>query len=97
MVISRKTDQLFYCIIEQPEMEWQFIDGSIVKAHQHSSGAIQGKETAIGKSRGGNTSKIHLAVDSFGWPVHFKVTGGLKFMIVKLPQVLSKSYQNLII
>ena len=73
---KEKLTQLFYSIIEQPDMEWQFIDGSIVKAHQHSSGAMHGEETGIGKSRWGNTSKIHLAVDSFGWPIHFKVTGG---------------------
>lgn len=48
---KEKLTQLFYSIIEQPDMEWQFIDGSIVKAHQHSSGAMHGEETGIGKSR----------------------------------------------
>ena len=35
-----------------------------------------GKETAIGKSVAGNTTKIHMAVDSYGLPIHFTVTGG---------------------
>lgn len=31
---------------------------------------------AIGKSRAGNTSKIHLAGDACGLPIAFDVTGG---------------------
>jgi hypothetical protein len=57
-------------------IEWAFIDGSIVKAHQHSSGAPHEQETAIGKSVAGNTTKIHMVVDSCGLPLHFSVTGG---------------------
>jgi len=53
-----------------------FIDGSYVKAHQHSAGAAGGQDQAIGKSRAGNTSKIHMAVDALGWPVAFEITGG---------------------
>ena len=49
-------------------MEWVFIDGSHIKAHQHSSGANP-KDQAIAKSRGGNTTKIHLAVDAHGNPI----------------------------
>ncbi len=30
----------------------------------------------IGKSRAGNTTKIHLVVDSYGLPVEFEITGG---------------------
>lgn len=40
------------------------IDGSSVRAHQDSCGGAGGaKENAIGRSRGGRTTKIHLAVD----------------------------------
>ena len=53
-----------------------FIDGSIVKAHQHSSGARSKEDESIGKSRGGLSTKIHLAVDSSGYPVHFEITAG---------------------
>ena len=31
---------------------------------------------AIGKSRAGNTTKIHLTVDDYGFPVEFEITGG---------------------
>lgn len=67
---------IFEALVVDPDLEWEFIDGSIVKAHQHSSGAAHGKEAAIGKSVAGNTSKIHMAVDSFGLPICFEITGG---------------------
>ncbi len=67
---------LFKALVVEPDMEWIFIDGSYAKAHQHSSGAASGADEAIGKSRGGNTSKIHLVVDAYGLPVDFEITGG---------------------
>lgn len=63
-------------MINEPVMEWGFVDGSIVKAHQHSAGAASVEPQAIGKSRGGNTSKVYLVVDSYGLPVQFAITGG---------------------
>ncbi|SDC29490.1 Transposase DDE domain-containing protein [Acinetobacter boissieri] len=44
--------------------------------HQHASGARHGFKRAIGKSRGGPTTKIHLATDANGLPIDFKITGG---------------------
>ncbi len=52
------------------------MDGSYVKAHQHSAGAAGGRPQNIGKSRAGNTSKIHLMVDACGLPYSFSITGG---------------------
>lgn len=59
------------------DSEWIFIDGSIVKAHQYAMGSI-------GKSVAGNTTKIHLAVDSCGNPIDFIVR---KSRIVKSPRI----------
>ena len=67
---------MFKALVVDPDLEWEFIDGSIVRAHQHSAGAVGNDEQGIGKSRGGNTTKIHMAVDSYGLPIHFKLTGG---------------------
>ncbi len=53
-----------------------FIDGSYVRAHQHASGARIGEERAIGVSRGGPTTKLHIAADSHGNPIDFEITGG---------------------
>ena len=67
---------LFQALASENDPEWLFIDGSIVKAHQDSAGAVSTDEEAIGKSRGGNSTKIHLAVDSGGLPVYFELSGG---------------------
>ena len=71
-----KLEEIFRKIVKDPDLEWGFVDGSVVKAHQHSCGAAKGAEAAIGKSVAGNTTKIHLAVDAFGLPIAFEITGG---------------------
>lgn len=68
--------RLFKVLVNEPDTEWEFIDGSIIKAHQHSMGAATNQSEAIGKSRGGNTTKIHMAVDSYGLPIHFNLSSG---------------------
>ncbi|MCG8609454.1 MAG: IS5 family transposase [Pseudomonadales bacterium] len=68
--------KVFEFFVVEPDLEWGFIDGSYVKAHQHSSGAAAAGDQAIGRSRAGYTSKIHMVVDGFGLPVHFEITGG---------------------
>ncbi len=50
------------------------IDGSYVSVHQHASGARRGESRAVGKSRGGSTTKIHMASDAHGNPLCFKIT-----------------------
>lgn len=67
---------IFKALVKEPDLEWEFIDGSIVKAHQHSAGAASEENQAIGKSKGGNTTKIHMAVDAYGLPIDFEITGG---------------------
>ena len=66
---------LFKAPVVEPDREWMFIDGSYAKAHQHSSGAASHADEAIGKSRAGHTSKIHLVVDAHGLPVDLKSPG----------------------
>ena len=81
---------IFKSLCIDPDMEWQFIDGSIVKAHQHSSGAVKAEPTAIGKSVAGNTTKIHLAVDSGGLPIEFTITGGQVHDSKEAPELVAK-------
>ena len=73
---SGKWLKIFNHLMDEPDLEWVFIDGSYAKAHQHSAGAATAGDEAIGKSRAGNTSKIHLAVDACGLPITFDLTGG---------------------
>ena len=70
---SGKLRRLFKLLASCPDMEWIFIDGSHVRAHQHSAGIAN---QSISKSAGGNSSKIHLIVDAHGNPIDFMITDG---------------------
>jgi transposase len=67
---------IFFELRGEIDKEWVFIDGSYVRAHQHASGARRGETRSIGKSRGGRTTKIHMAADAHGNPIDFEITGG---------------------
>jgi len=66
---------LFQKFIHSPDFEWLMIDSTHCKVHQHATGA-QGGNQAIGCTKGGNNTKIHLAVDAHGMPVRVIVTSG---------------------
>ncbi|MQL49252.1 IS5 family transposase [Photorhabdus khanii] len=82
---------IFKFLSEYSDTEWLFIDGSIVQAHQHSAGAASKENESRGKSRGGRSTKIHLAVDSDGLPVHFELSGGQTHDIVHAESLVSQS------
>nr|MCV4209701.1 IS5 family transposase [Roseomonas sp. SXEYE001] len=52
------------------------LDSSHVKAHRSAAGGKGGSTQAIGRSRGGRTSKIHCLADDRGRPVAFALTPG---------------------
>ncbi len=53
------------------------IDGTMIRAHRHASGARGGQESpARGRSCGGFSSKIHRKVDALGMPLGFIITAG---------------------
>lgn len=58
------------------DVEWQAIDATIVRAHQHAAGAQGGGNEAIGRSRGGPTTKIHVLCDAHGNPTNIVLTPG---------------------
>jgi len=65
------------------------VDASYVRAHAHATRARGGYAAqAIGRSRGGLTSKIHLLTDALGYPVRFVVTGGERNDITQAPALL---------
>ena len=89
--VQGKWMKLFEALVVDSDMEWLFMDGSYVRAHQHSSGAATDSHEAIGKSRGGNTTKIHLSVDACGLPVAFEITGGDINDCTAAPDLLAKT------
>ncbi len=69
-------------------MEWVFIDGSIVRAHLHCAGAATLSNENIGTKSSGNSTKIHLAVDSGGTPIYFELSEGQKHDIKHAPHLV---------
>jgi transposase len=62
-----------------PEAGWEahLLDSSVIRAHAHAAGARRaaGKQ-ALGRSRGGFSTKLHLRADAKGRPVALHLTGG---------------------
>lgn len=55
---------LFIKIRGELDNEWNFIDSTIVKAHQYSVNSSNKKIECIERTVGGNSSKIHIISDS---------------------------------
>ena len=70
--------RMFAALRADADDEYAMLDSTIVRAHQHSAGARRkgsGGE-AIGRSRGGLSTKIHAAADALGNPTGLHLTGG---------------------
>ncbi len=70
-------DNIFRLLAMEAELNEVSLDASIVQAHQHCAGARKdGPPNEIGHSRGGSSTKIHVAVDAYGYPVHIMLSEG---------------------
>jgi transposase len=69
---------VFAHLASDADPEYAMIDSTIVRAHQHSAGAKGGDrdQEAIGRSKGGLTTKIHATTDALGNPTGFHLTPG---------------------
>jgi transposase len=69
--------RLFQALCGEPDVASAMIDGTIVTVHHEASGARGGaKKNAIGRSRGGLTSKIVALVAALGTLVRFVLLPG---------------------
>jgi len=65
--------------LQDPDLEWMILVSTVVRAHQHAAGAEKkgvDDDQALGRSRGGFSTKIHLLVDALGNPIDFRLTAG---------------------
>jgi transposase len=72
---------LFTHVADDPDLEYLLIDSTIVRAHPCAAGAEKPADgtppdEALGRSRGGFSTKIPIAVDALGNPLRFILTGG---------------------
>ena len=66
------------------------IDGTIARAHACASGYQKGQseQQALGRSKGGFTTKIHALVDALGLPLRFILTPGQNSEIKQAPELI---------
>jgi transposase len=84
-------NELFRVLTRYADTDWLFIDGSIIRAYQHSTGAATAEDEWISKNRSGNSTKIHLAVDSRGLPVYYELSCGNTHDIVHGESLVANS------
>ena len=83
-----------------------FVDGSVVRAHQHAAGARRGEldpnsvlsaieqvqeREALGWSKGGFSTKIHLRCDGNGRPITFLLSVGERHEAVLFEPLMEQS------
>ena len=72
--------------VNDPDMEWLVIDTTIIRAHPCAAGALKTSggqvSQALGRSRGGFSTKIHVAVDGLGNPLRFSLSVGQQHDII---------------
>ncbi|QNT68606.1 IS5 family transposase [Defluviicoccus vanus] len=72
--------RLFEACSDDPDMEYAMVDATIVKVHRHGQGAKGGPQSqAIGRSKGGMTTKILALTDALGNLVRFALLPGHRF------------------
>src|ERR1019366_7708342 len=69
--------RIFEAMSDDPDFEYLIVDSTIVRAPQHAAGAKK-RGLKIRRSRGGLSTKIHMAVRGLGCPVRFTLTAGQK-------------------
>jgi transposase len=76
---------LFEHVQVDPDMEATMIDATIVRAHACSAGYKKDSQDqeALGRSRGGFTTKVHALVDALGNPLKFILTSGQRHDITE--------------
>lgn len=76
-------------------LDWatHFVDGTVVRAHQHAAGAAGGQDgEALGRSRGGFSTKIHLRAEGGGKPMAFVLSGGERHESRYVEALLSRGH-----
>ena len=82
---------LFAQVQVDADMEAAMIDATIVRAHACSAGYGKGSQNqeALGRSKGGFTTKIHALVDAIGNPLKFILTPGQRHDITQADSLVA--------
>lgn len=69
-------ESIMAALMAAPNAAVQMIDTSMVRVHQHAACITDSGCQAVGRSRGGLTSKLHVVVDGKGLPLRLGLTAG---------------------
>jgi transposase len=82
------------------DLDWRLhhVDGSTIRAHQHAAGARRPagsaapdpEAEALGRSRGGFSTKLHVRAEGGGKPVALLVTAGQRHEQAVFPQLMER-------
>jgi transposase len=76
-----------------PDMENVILDSTVVRAHPCAAGALKKNggqaAQALGRSRGGFSTKIHINVDALGNPLRFRLTAGQRHDITQAKALIA--------
>ena len=76
--------------LQDPDLEWLMLDSTVIRAHPHAAGLNNDEnDEALGYSRGGFGTKIHVAVDALGNPVTVHLSPGQDADIKHADAILS--------
>jgi transposase len=80
-------------VLRDPDLEVLMLDSTVIRAHQHSAGARNStaEQEALGRSRGGVSTKIHVAVDGLGKPTKIILSPGQDHDVTKAPELIQDS------
>lgn len=64
-------------VAREHDAEAYMLDGMFTRVHAHGANPAGGQQAqALGRSKGGLTTKLHMLCDGLGNPVRFVLTGG---------------------
>src|SRR5258707_2903026 len=93
--------QMLEHFADEPDMENLIIDSTLVQAQPCAAGAATARGgqacQALGRSRGGFTTKIHISVDALGNPLRLRLSAGQRHDITQAPALTERfEYAHLI-
>jgi transposase len=76
--------------LQDPDLAALMLDSTMIRAHQHAAGAAPKKSRTEKPSRGGFSSKLHLAVDAQGQPLELCLGPGEEHDITRAEELLAE-------
>jgi len=92
-------EKLLQSVQVDKDLENVMIDTTIVRAHACSSGYKKNNQDqeALGRSKGGFTTKIHAMVDALGNPLKFILTAGQRNDITQAESLIKNTSNTIVI